>query len=597
MKNKENTERKENQKIQTNWDLGLLYKGHDDPAIERDMKAIEKAYAVFDTKYRGKTDYLKNEAKLLAALTDFEALFAKLPLTKPLSYFGYSQDLDSKDAIARSKLTQLTERFTKNEHRIVFFELSLGKIAKPLQKKFLASKKLAHFRYYLKTIFERARYTLSESEEKIMGLKSIPSYDQWINMTEKLLGNQSVEFEGKQIPLPEALGKIGDLPLKPRRELYAKTTKALESLSDVAESEINAVVTNKKINDELRGYVEPYDATISGYQNDRKSVLALVNAVTNGFKISNRFYTLKAKLLRLPKLEYSDRNVGIGKNTKKVSFEESVKTLREVFGSVDSRFLSILDSYLKQGQIDVYPKQGKTGGAYCSGNLNAPTFVLLNYTGTMDEVSTFAHEMGHGIHTECSKSQTPLYQQYSTSTAETASTLFESFLFETLFEKMSKEEKIVALHNKINDDCQTIFRQIACFNFELELHKTIRAKGGISKEEIRALMNKHMSAYIGPIMDMKEIDGNYFVQWGHIRRFFYVYSYAYGQLISKALYAKYKEDKSFIKKINQFLSAGGSDSPENIFKSIGIDVTRPDFWEKGLKSIEKDIDTLEKLTK
>jgi len=168
-------------------------------------------------------------------------------------------------------------------------------------------------------------------------------------------------------------------------------------------------------------------------------------------------------------------------------------------------------------------------------------------------------------------------------------------VFEQIFGKLSDQEKIVALHNRINDDMQTIFRQIACFNFENELHKTIRQKGGMSKEEIATLMNKHMSSYLGPIVKMKDLDGNYFVQWGHIRKFFYVYSYAFGQLISKALYAKYKQDKNFIKKINQFLSAGGSNTPENIFKSIGIDVTKPDFWTEGLKTINDNISRLEKL--
>jgi len=229
--------------------------------------------------------------------------------------------------------------------------------------------------------------------------------------------------------------------------------------------------------------------------------------------------------------------------------------------------------------------------------MNAPTFVLLNYTNTFDQVMTFAHEMGHAIHTEFSKSQSAIYRDYTISTAEVASTLFESFVFDAVFETLSKEEKVIALHKKINDDINTIFRQIACFNFENELHETIRERGGMSKIEIRTLMNKHMSAYLGPSVLMREIDGNFFVSWSHIRRFFYVYSYAFGQLISKALYEKYKEDKTYLIKIKQFLEAGGSDSPENIFKAIGIDVSKPGFWEKGLESIERDIEKLEKLAK
>ncbi|MDO8579385.1 MAG: M3 family oligoendopeptidase [bacterium] len=582
--------------MKTSWNLGLLYSGHNDPVIERDMTTIERAYSTFEKKYRGKTDYLENETKLVKALSDFESLFEKLPLTKPLSYFHYCQDLDSSLVIARSKATQLMERFAKNDHKIVFFELSLAKISVNRQKKFLKSKKLKHFIYYLDFIFKRAKYDLSEPEEKILGLKSIPAYQQWVMGTEKILGQTTITFQGKTLPLPEAMGKIADLPINPRRKLHELVMKKLETISDVAESEINAIVTDKKINDELRGFKNPYDATILGYQNNQKSVLALVNAVTKNFPVSHKFYALKAQLLKLPHLEYSDRAVGIGKNVKQIKFEEAVGILREVFGSLDQRFLSILESFLAKGQIDVYPKIGKTGGAYCSGNMNAPTFVLLNYTSTMDQVMTFAHEMGHAIHTEFSKSQTPLYENYSTSTAEVASTLFEAFVFDAVFEKLSKEEKIIALGKRINDDIHTIFRQIACFNFENELHITIRREGGISKDEIRILMNKHMSSYLGPIVHMRKIDGNMFVSWSHIRHFFYVYSYAFGQLISRALYARYKEDKTYLIKIKKFLSAGGSDTPENIFKSIGVDVTKSDFWEKGLKSIEKDIEKLEKLT-
>ncbi len=579
------------------WNLGLLYKSHDDPQIEKDLKAVESIFSKFEKTYRGKTDYLKNEAKLLAALTDFEKLFATLPLTRPLFYFQFTQDLDASDSVARTKIPQIMHRMTVNEHKLTFFELSLAKIPAPLQKKFLASKKLLPYRYFLSTTFNRAKHNLTESEEKIMGLMSIPAYQQWISLTDKILNKQTVEFRGEKLPISAATQMIHELPLKERRGLHEKSMTVLASISDIAESEINAVVTDKKICDSIRKYKEPYDSTILGYQNDRKSVLALVNTVTDNFKISHRFYNLKAKLLNLPQLEYSDRAVGIGTAEKKVSFDESVEILRKVFGSADKRYLDILNSYLENGQIDVYPKVGKTGGAYCSPNRNDKTFVLLNHTESFDQVMTFAHEMGHAIHTDLSKSQPALYQDYSTSTAEVASTFFESLVFDAVLETLSPEEKVIAIHKRLNDDMQTIFRQISFFNFETELHNTIRKNGGMSKEDICSLMNKHMSAYLGPITKMNDIDGNFYVMIGHIRRYFYVYSYAFGQLISRALYSEYKKDKKFIEKVNKFLMAGGSMSPESIFKSIGIDVTKPDFWLKGLKSIEKDIEALENLTK
>lgn len=581
--------------MKTAWNFGLLYKGHDDPQIEKDIRAGEKAFAGFEKKYKGKTDYLKNEGKLLAVLTEFEEMFKNLRFAGPLRYFNFSMDLESTDPVARARSTQLSERYAKNDQRITFFELSLGKVPAALQKKFLASKKLSRFHYYLKTVFDKARHDLSEPEEKIMRLKGIPAHELWVDATQKLLGKATVEFKGKSLPLAQVSNTISDLPLPDRYELHEAFMKTLEGFSDVAESELNAIVTNKKINDELRGYKEPYDATIAGYQNERKSVLALVDAVTKNFHISQRFYALKAKLMGLDRLRYADRIAGIETEVKKVSFEDAVSTLRGIFAGVDQKYADVLDSYLEKGQIDVYPKKGKTSGAYCAGTPNLPTFVLLNFTETMDQVSTFAHEMGHAIHTELAKSQGPLYQDYSIATAEVASTLFESFAFDALFEKMSDKEKIAALHNKINDDVSTIFRQIACFNFEADMHKLIRAKGGASIDELRELMNKHMSAYLGSAVDLRAEDGNFLVAWGHLRRFFYVYSYAFGQLVSKALYANFKKDKKYLDKINAFMSAGGSDSPENIFKSVGINVTKPEFWKAGLASIEADIERLEKL--
>jgi oligoendopeptidase F len=252
---------------------------------------------------------------------------------------------------------------------------------------------------------------------------------------------------------------------------------------------------------------------------------------------------------------------------------------------------------MEKGQIDFKPRQGKMGGGYCWGTYGNPTFVLLNHVDTFDSFKTFAHEMGHAFHGELSVGRGPIYSDYSTSLAETASTLFEQIAFEAIFEKLSDAEKIVALEQKLNSEMSTIFRQIACFNFEKEIHAGIKAKGFLSKEELAALHNKHMQLYLGDAIVMHPDDGYFFIAWSHLRRFFYVYSYAYGMLVSKALLRRYKKDRSFWKKIEEFLSAGGSDSPEQIIKSIGIDVSKPDFWQDGLREIEDDVARLEKLTR
>jgi oligoendopeptidase F len=155
---------------------------------------------------------------------------------------------------------------------------------------------------------------------------------------------------------------------------------------------------------------------------------------------------------------------------------------------------------------------------------------------------------------------------------------------------------MILLHDKIADDITTIFRQIACFNFENEMHESVRKEGFLPKDKLAELMSKHLKSYLGPTFNITNDDGYAFVGWPHIRRFFYVYSYAFGQLVSAALYEKYKQDKNYIKQVVKVLSAGNSNTPEGIFRSIGINPTKQ-FFELGLKKIDKDIDELEKLWK
>ena len=583
--------------MKTKWDLTVFYKNEDDPKIESDILAIEKAYSDFEKKYKNKKGYLEKEDSLAKALEDWDALLEVAGSWKPAMYLNYRKDLDAFNQKADSLFNKVINRLTLASNKILFFNLALGKIDKKLQTKFLSSGKLAPFRYYLQRSFDTAKYDLGESEEQILNLKSLPAREMWSSSQEKLLNSQTIKFEGKELPIPEAANKLFELPKQKRYALQQLLSEKLKSISYFAEAELNAIYTDKKINDELRGFSEPYSATIIGYQNDEKSIINFVDTVTKNFSISHKFYKLKAKLLKLPRLRFPDRSVSIGKNSKKVSFEEGLNIFKKALGDVDEKYVKILDRFIENGQIDVYPVKGKRGGAYCSHSTSNPTFVLLNQVDSVDSIMTLGHEMGHAFHSELSKVQRPIYQDYTISVAEVASTLFENFVFEELLKTMSEKEKIVALHDRIEDDIKTIFRQIACFNFELDLHRSVRANGAITKEEIAKTHNKHMLAYLGNAFELKEDDGYFFVQWPHLRYFFYVYSYAYGQLISKALYKKYQQDKGFIKQIEKFLSAGGSRSPEDIFKEIGIDTSKPEFFLDGLRSIEEDIKRLEKLAK
>lgn len=580
------------------WNLRLLYESPDDPQIEADMKEIEEMSADFARTYdTPEKKYLSDETTLHKALTIYEKLVSFLEC-KPALYCWFIKDTDSTNMKAVSMSQLISARQAKAVNKIIFFEVSLGTVSVNKQASLLKSKKLAHFKVFLKRIFDDAKHVLSVPEEKILNLKSLPGEQMWVDGNERLLNKRTVTWKGKKLALSEALQKIHDTPnSKERYKLDALVSAELKAGADFAEAEVNAVYTDKKINDELRGYKEPFDQTVEKYRNDPRVVEQLAKTVTEAFPIAHRFYKIKAKLLKLKKLKYADRKISIGTVKTKFPFDKSITYFKKSIDEIDPKYSVMMDAYLKNGQLDVPPRTGKTSGAYCASSYLNPTFVLLNHTGTFNSFSTLAHEMGHAFHGELSQSQGPIYSQYSTSLAETASTLFEAIAVDAVTETLPENEKIIALHDRVSDSIATVFRQIACFNFELELHNTLRTKGFVSKEEIAELHNKNMKAYLGPQFEMTPNDGFFFVTWSHIRRFFYVYSYAYGQLVSSALLRRYRENKGFWKSIEKFLSAGGKASPEEILMEIGVDVSTPEFWKEGLRAIEDDIVKLERLVK
>ena len=582
--------------MQTTWNLKLLYESPEDPQIEKDIKKIIAGCKKFEKTWKGNPDMVKKEKILAQAFKDYEIVYELIQWQKPLWYFQLLQDIHLDHPTAGARVNQLYQVIADAQNRLVFFELALSKISQDTQKKFLKSNLLKPYRYYLVKVFNHAKYYLSESEEKMLTITELTSYDMWVKGTRKMLSEQRISWGGKEIGMSEASEMLPSLPRSDREALYEKILMATKHVAPFAEAEMNAVLTIAKIKDELRGYKKPYSFTVAENENNEPTVTTMAKIVTDHFEVSKHFFTIKKKMLGITDTMRSfDMGAEVGTIKKSFIFTDSVKILSDAFGDVDPIFSEILNRYVNRGQIDVFPRLHKASGAYCDSRANLETFVLLNDVGDFGSLQTLAHEMGHAIHTELSQQQSPLYKRYTISTAEVASTFFEQVSFEAVFETLSDEDKIIALHEKLMGSIGTVFVQIAFFNFECELHETLRKDGFVSKEKMSELMVKHRTSYLGDAVTLYPDDGLFWVRLSHIRNYFYVYTYAYGGMISAAMYAVYQEDKSFVTKLKKFLSAGGSDTPENIFKSIGIDTTKDEFWIAGIKKIEQDVIKLEKL--
>lgn len=583
--------------VKTTWDFAQHYYSNEtDPHIEIDIRAIEVAYTNFAKKFAGK-DFTSTSAKLLAALKAQDALI-ELPASKPILYFWYRQTLDASDQKAEQQINLISDRLTKAGNQTIFFTLALGKIPKATQKQYLKEVSLAPYHYLLAQTFETAKHNLTEAEEKIMSLKSAPAHSLWINGTDKIVNKRSITYKKQSMPLNEAIEKVSAIDPIERPKLWSVVRDELKSLAEIAENEMNAIVIDKKINDELRGYSKPYQATVQNYENDLTAVEALVESIsTKGFALSRKFYELKAKAHGVTSLPYASKYDPMGEEIH-IPFSDAADICRDVFYGVKNEYGEFFDEMLQGGNIDAYPRKNRSGGAFMSTDTNVPIFVFLNQVDTFKSLETLAHEMGHALHSRRSKAGQPArYQDYSTTTAETASTLFENLVFDSVYRQSDEATRFTLMHDRLTRDISTIQRQIAFFNFEREMHMLIRTQGAASKEELAALLVKQLRAHLGKGVDVADDDGYSFVYIGHFRAMFYVYSYAYGLLMSSLMSQNYIADKSYAQQIDTFLTSGGSNTVENIFKSIGINAHKLETFETSLAGLEKNINEFGRLLK
>lgn len=580
--------------IKTTWDMTMLYASPKDPAIERDIAAIEKACEAFAGKWRTDSSYTKKPALLLEALKQYEHLLHVIGDWKPLAYFLLYRDIDGANASLSARASQVQERLTNATNQVLFFEIEIGGMAPDLQKRISKLSDFKHFLYFLEKSWKTAAHRLSSGEEQIMALKSEPSHQLWVAATEKLISGQQISWKGKMVPINQAIGMVPGLNAADRLKLHSLVMAKYKEISPTATAELNAICINKKIDDQLRHFKNAYSATILDYQNDEPAIESMIATVDTHQTYAHQFFRAKADLMGVTKLNYSDINATLAVKKRVISFEEGCAIVMRALERVSAEYALIFRAFLVNGQIDVYPRVGKRGGGYCWGSYNQPTYILLNWTDDVHSVMTLAHEMGHAIHRELAKKQGVMYESHPISIAEAASTLFENFAFEELLVGLPQREATMARANRVQEAVATVFRQSVGFMFEKGMHRRIRAEGQLSAESLAAIMKAELAKHVGRQVVLGENDGYRYVGWMHIRSFFYVYSYIYGKLVSNVLYANYVKDPAYLSKINQFLSAGGSNTPEKIFASIGVDTSHDSFWKKGLDEIGSQIAQLAK---
>lgn len=587
--------------MKTDWNLSHLYKNINDPQIEKDVEINIKAVEGFIYQWKDNDEYLSTPKVLKLALDDYESLLTEYGiLDKPSYYIFLQRALDQENPQLKAKENKIHEISLKLENDIQFFLLNISKIPKELQTSFLNYPSLSEYKHFLEHLFRSSQYLLTDNEEKIFNLKSKTSHSNWVSMIEELLSKQTLtvlneDKEKVTIPYSETSKYLNSIHKEVRDYTAKEFLKINKKYLEIAEFEINSVLEDKKLSDDYRRISRPDLLRHLSDDIDSEVVDTLVQVITENFDIPQRFYKLKAKLLKQKKLKYYERNVPVLTKEKSYSYIDTINIVKQVFGNLDLEFKEHINNFSINGQYDFFPKKGKEGGAFCiSVGKKYPTYILLNHKEKLEDVLTLAHESGHGIHTEYSNIQNSLNSGNSTATAEVASTFFEDFVLSEILKDADEEVRKSLMIKKLDDDISTIFRQVACYNFETQLHKSFKDKGYLSIDNISDIFTKEMNRYCGNAVEDDEHMKYGWLYWSHIRRFFYVYSYASGLLISKSLQALVREDPKFVENVKTFFKSGTSKSPKDIFLAMGIDISKKDFWEKGVSEIRKLLDEVDR---
>lgn len=590
---------------QTVWNLKPLFKNDNDPAMAEDRKKVESESYKFINKWASRKDYLENPAVLKEALDEYEIWQRNYGTDgKIANYFHLRTSQDQNNPKLKAKLNQIQEFSNKVFNDIQFFSLRIARIDKTAQKKFLDFSGLKSYKHFLEKIFSESRYLLTEPEEKILNLKSAPAYVNWVNMTEGFLAKEErvvLDDNGKKAK--KSFSEILSLTSDKKKRVRDIAAQAVNDIfwknGDVAEAEMNSIMADKKINDELRGYRRPDEARHLGDDIESSVADALVGAAKRRFGVSRRYYKLKAKLFNVKKLKFYESNVEYGRMNKKYSYQEAVDFTMNIFEKVDKEFSDIFKSFIVNGQVDVFPRKGKSGGGFCSQYLmTQPTYILMNFTGRIHDVFTLTHEAGHGINNELmKKKQNALNFGVSAFAAEVASKFMENLAFYEMLEKTEGEERLAIMMMILSDDISHIFSSSARNMFERQMHEEFRRKGYLSKEEIGRMYKKYGQDYKGDAVEQGEGSENWWMHIIHFRFFFYNYQYATGTLIAKFFVKSVRKDPRYIEKVKEFLSSGTHDSPKNIFMKLGIDIESKEFWDKGIDEVEELLDKAEKLAK
>jgi oligoendopeptidase F len=571
------------------WDLTPLYAGPDDSRWTADLERARERGRSFRHDFRGRIRSENLTAELLAAALHSYEEMQKAGL-KPYLYAQLLFAGDSAPDRHKSLMARAREVWSAVAEETLFFELELLEVDEERMAALFRDPEVAPYAHYLQQVRAHAPYTLSEEVEQALKRKDLSGREAFVQLFEELTSSLKFTFRlpGEETSREVTGEELLALLYHPERELregaFAVFLEKHAENALVLTSCFNNLLLDHGKEVELRRYPDLMAPTHLANETEAATVERLMEVTESNYGIAREYFDLKRRLLKLPQMKNTDLYAPLGLVSRQVSFTEAKETVLAAFRSFSPSLAKTAEGFFNHRRIDVLPRPGKSGGAFCQGMLpGLHPYVLLNYTGNMRDVATLAHELGHGVHFALSQGQNLFHYQAPLPFAETASVFGEMLLTRYLLDRETdRQVKIEILCAKLEDIIATTFRQNVLTRFELAAHRR-RAEGLLAPADLCTLWWQENGKLYGDAVEMIE---PYRWGWSYISHFiharFYCYSYVFGELLVLALYQKYREEGSgFVPKYLELLSRGGSRKPTELLAPLGIDLADPDFWQKG----------------
>jgi oligoendopeptidase F len=582
------------------WRLDDLYQGMDSPRFAADLERASREARQFAETYRGRlralADSMDGGEKLAAAVRAYEAL--QDLVGRVMSYASLLYASDTSDPARAKFYGDTQDRVTSLSTDLLFFELELNRLDGAMLEAAIAAPALGHFRPWLEDIRKEKPHQLADDIEQLFLEKSVSGAAAWNRLFDETMSALRFDFEGESLTLEPLLGKLQD-PDEEKREAAANALAAtLRANLRLFTHITNTLAKDKEISDRWRKFSDVADSRHLANRVEREVVEALVEAVTEAYpRLSHRYYALKARWFGKERLDHWDRNAPLPDAPLRLyKWEAARDTVLEAYDGFSPRMADVARRFFDEGWIDAPARPGKAPGAFSHPTTpSSHPFVLVNYLGKPRDVTTLAHELGHGVHQVLANVNGPLMAPTPLTLAETASVFGEMLTFRSMLAATSDPAECKGmLAAKVEDMLNTVVRQIAFYKFERLVHLERRG-GELTTERISELWMKAQGESLGPAIALRQGYETYWAYIGHfIHSPFYVYAYAFGDCLVNSLYGVYERARDgFAERYLAMLSAGGSKSYAELLKPFGLDARDPAFWSIGLSVIEGMIGELE----